>query len=186
MKITILTGVAVVALLLSGCTAGPGATGSENTPPGASTAPDAPLSGEDCGGLTTAALEQLFGPGLAGPEPERGSNDQNGVTWTDTGCDWENDAADLELDLDIAVARDFPDGTVGCIEPGGAADVTPVDGIGTQAWWKFGDLNEAEGTLRVCTGDALVDFEIDAESGSYTSDELLDKAMEAIRPMADR
>lgn len=185
MKTTTLLGVAVAALLLSGCTAETDQRGDGNTPPPA--APTAPgggsFSGEDCGGLTTEALEQIFGAGLVGPEVERGRDSQNGVTWTDTGCDWENDAADLDLDLDIAVASDFPDGTVGCFEPGGVGEVTAVEGIGTQAWWKVGDIDEAEGTLRVCTDDALIDFEIDADAGSYTTDELRDKAVEAIRPL---
>lgn len=197
MKIHALVGAAAIAVLLAGCTGGPGDRGPSDGGPG----DDGPtvgnsgngdsgdgsvgVSNENCGGLTTEALEAVFGVGLTGPEVELGHNDQNGVTWTDTGCDWENDAADLDIDLDISVASDFADGKVNCIELGGVGDIAPVDGIGTQAWWEFGDINEAEGTLRVCTADALIDFEVDAESGSYSRDELRDAVLEVIRPVIE-
>ncbi|GAA3746442.1 hypothetical protein GCM10022239_22520 [Leifsonia bigeumensis] len=187
MKIHALVGAAAIAVLLAGCTGGPNDDGpvTGNTGDGDTGDSGTGTSADDCGGLTTEALEAVFGVSLDGPETERGNNDQNGVTWTDNGCDWENDAADLELDLDISVASDFPDGKLGCVDLGGIGDIAPVDGIGTQAWWEFGDINEAEGTLRVCTADALIDFEVDAESGSWSSDELRDAALEVIRPIVE-
>jgi hypothetical protein len=189
MKAQALAPAVLAALLLTGCTGETGGTDSEDdgknpaassSPPGSSS-----LTTQECGGLTTEALEEILGAPLEGPEPERGTNDKNGTTWTDSGCDWENDGADLEIDLDIAVASDFPDGTVGCFGLGGSGDIVPVEGIGTQAWWEFGDINEAEGTLTVCTPDALVDFEIDAPSGAYGNEELRDLMITVIRPLVE-
>jgi len=181
MKLIALTGVALLVVGLAGCSA----PADEEQPdaPGQSekTTPDAPDDTAACGGLTTEDLVGLFGVELEGPEPSMGSSDQNGVTWTSTGCGWENDEIDLELDLDISDASDFPEGAITCIEPGGVGDVSPVEGIGNQAWWEFDDFNEVEGTLRVCTDDRLIELEVDAETGSMTSDELKEKVQSAVQ-----
>jgi hypothetical protein len=171
MRLLMLAGTALLVVGLSGCTA----------PVDEATEPDAPTTSGECGGLTTEDLVGIFGVELDGPEPSTGDSDQNGVTWMSTGCDWENDAAELELDLDISVASDFPDGTINCIEPGAVGEVTPVDGIGDQAWWKFDDFNEVEGELRVCTSDRLVEFAVDGQTGSMTTDELKEKAQSAVQ-----
>ena len=143
-------------------------------------APESAAEGVECGGLTTEDLAGIFGVDLAGPAPSTGNSDQNGVTWTSAGCDWESEDV-LEIDLDISQGSDFPGGTVTCIEPGGVGDVTAVSSIGSQAWWKFDDFDEIEGELRVCTADRLVELAVDAESGSMTSDELLEKVRTAVR-----
>lgn len=180
MRSLALTGVALLMIGLAGCTA----PAADNAPPApsesATSGSDAGTADEPCGGLTTDDLAGIFGVTLQGPDPSTGDSDQNGVTWTSTGCDWEGEG-ELELDLDISQGSDFPDGKLVCIEPGGVGEVTPVDGIGTQAWWKFDDLNEVEGELRVCTDDRLIEFAVDAETGSMTGDELRDKAVSAVR-----
>lgn len=187
-----LASVAAIALMLTGCAAGPNGSSSTDGTSNSSTSPDGSgqsdgsgVATEKCGGLTTEALEKVFGKTLEGPESERGHNDKNGVKWTDSGCDWASASEKFEVDFDVAVASDFPDGTVGCAEPGGIGDIVSVKGIGTQAWWEFSDLNEAEGTLTVCTADALLELEIDAESGAYTGDELRDLMLQAVRPLVE-
>lgn len=180
MKKLTLIGVAAAALLLSGCTTGP--NNDELVNP--STAPtNAQNSGAVCGGLTTEALEQSFAVDLTGPRVERGDSDEGTLSWTHESCDWANDAADLEVDLDVAVASDFADGTVACPEPAGSGTSSPVEGIGTKAWWTADDGKDSEGTLRVCTADSLFDLEVDAPAGSYRTDELRDKAVEILRPL---
>lgn len=180
MKSLPLAAAIVLAFTLVGC----GTSGSAPIEVDAGESAPPQESGGDtdaCGGLTTAHLTSIFGVELEGPEAETGSSTQNEASWTNVGCDWENDASELELDLDLAVPADFADGSIVCVEPGGVGDVTPVDGIGNQAWWSFYDFDEVEGKLRVCTDDALVEFSVDAKSGSIGSDELRDKAVEAVR-----
>jgi len=182
MRLLALAGAALLVIGLGGCSA----PADENTEPDAPNQsepaqPDAPADDAPCGGLTTEDLVGIFGVELQGPEPSTGSSDQNGITWNSSGCDWENDAAELEIDLDIAGPSDFPDGELNCIEPGGVGDVTPVTGIGSQAWWKFDDFDEVEGELRVCTDDRMVEMEVDGEKGSMTSDELKDKVQSALQ-----
>lgn len=187
MKLLAVTSAVILTLGLAACSV----TAPIGDPPddrgtGDSAAPNEDTGNPDvCGGLTTADLSTIFGVDLEGPDPSTGDSDQNGTTWTSTGCDWENDQADFEIDLDISGATDFPDGTIVCIAPGGVGDVTSVDGIGTQAWWKFDDFNEVEGELRVCTDDSLVELAVDAQSGSATSDELREKVTSAIRIVID-
>ena len=186
MKLLALTGAALLVLGLGGCSAPADESAEPDTPNQSDTVePDAPASDAPCGGLTTDDLVGIFGIELDGPEPSSGSSDQNGVTWTSAGCDWENEASELEIDLDISQASDFPEGTITCIEPGGVGDVTPVSGLGTQAWWKFDDFNEVEGELRVCTDDRLVELAVDAETGSMTSDELKGNVETAMRIVVD-
>src|SRR5690554_1383813 len=117
MRILGLAGAALLVVALGGCSA----PTERNSPPdapdqSATTEPDAPTSSGECGGLTTEDLVDIFGVELEGPEPSTGDSDQNGVTWKSSGCDWENDEAELEIDLDISVASDFPDGTINCLE----------------------------------------------------------------------
>ena len=181
MRSLALAGAALLVAGLVGCS---GLTPAPNQPEGqgepSTAAPEPAAEGGACGGLTTEHLVGIFGVDLAGPAPSTSNSDQNGITWTSTGCDWEDEDA-LEVDLDISQGADFPDGTVTCIEPVGVGDVTEVSGIGSQAWWKFDDFNEVEGKLRVCTDDRLVELAVDAETGSMTSDELLEKAQTAAR-----
>jgi hypothetical protein len=182
MRLLIFAGTALLVVGLSGCTAPADESNEPDAPNQSTTAePDAPTTSGECGGLTTEDLFGIFGVELEGPEPSAGSTEQNSVTWTSTGCDWENDESELEIDLDISQGSDFPDGTINCLEPGGVGDVTPVDGIGTQAWWKFDDFDEIEGELRVCTADRLTRLAIDAQSGSMSSDELKEKVETAVR-----
>lgn len=182
MRFLALTGAALLMIGLGGCSTPVQEQGEPDAPNQSAPAErDAPTETGECGGLTTDDLVGIFGVELEGPEPSMGSSDQNGATWMSTGCDWENDDADLEIDLDISQASDFPDGTVTCIEPGGVGDVTPVDGIGNQAWWKFDDFNEVEGELRVCTDDRLIEFSVDAETRSMSTDALKEKVQSAVR-----
>ncbi len=183
MRLLTLTFASLLVIGLSGCSGPTDEPGAEvPTTPGQSepTESGAPAGGE-CGGLTTEDLTGIFGVDLQGPEPSTGDSDQDGISWTSTGCDWENDAEELEIDLDISVASDFPDGQVTCVGPDDDDDVTAVLDLGTQAWWNPGDADEAEGELRVCTDDQLVDLEVNAKDGSMTSDELLDRAQQAVR-----
>ncbi|MHA6693493.1 DUF3558 domain-containing protein [Homoserinimonas sp. A520] len=181
MRSLALVGAALLVIGLGGCSAPAGDTDEPTAPSESATAePDVTTGGDQCGGLTTEDLVGIFGVDLQGPDPSTGDSDQNGVTWTSTGCDWEGEG-ELEIDLDISEASDFPDGKIACIEPGGVGEVTPVDGIGNQAWWKFDDFNEVEGELRVCTDDRLVEFAVDAETGSMSSDDLKEKVESAVR-----
>lgn len=189
MRFLTLTGTALLVMGLAGCSAPVDDTGAEDpaapsesqsTEPEADE-PEADAGGGECGGLTTEDLVGIFGVKLEGPEPSMGNSDQNGVTWTSAGCNWENEETELEIDLDISGVTDFPEGAINCIEPGGVGEVTAVEGIGNQAWWKFDDFNEVEGELRVCTDDQLVELAVDAETGSTTSDELLEKVQNAVQ-----
>lgn len=183
MRFPALTAAALLVAGLAGCST-PADTGSPAAPeasPSAGT--EARPDASACGGLTTEDLIGLFNVDLEGPDPEAGSNDQNGVTWTSAGCDWEGEG--LEIDLDISESSDFADGKVACIEPGGVGDVTAVDGIGDRAWWKFDDFNEVEGELRVCTEDQLIELAVDAETGSMSTDELREKVTRAMRIVTD-
>jgi hypothetical protein len=182
MKLLALAGGALLVIGLGGCSAPVDETTEPDAPSqSATTEPDASAEDAPCGGLTTEDLVGIFGTELEGPDPSTGDSDQNGITWKSTGCDWENEPTELEIDLDISQASDFPDGKITCIEPAGVGDVTPVSGIGTQAWWKFDDFNEVEGELRVCTDDRLVELAVDAQTGSMTSDELKEKVTSAMR-----
>jgi hypothetical protein len=182
MRLLALTGAALLAVGLAGCSAPADDTGAPDAPDvSASAEPDARPDASKCGGITTEDLIGLFGVDLDGPDASTGNSDQNGVTWTSTGCDWESQEEKFEVDLDISQGSDFPNGTVTCIEPGGSGEVTAVEGIGNQAWWKFEDFNEVEGELRVCTDDQLVEFAVDADAGSLSSEDLLEKAKSAVR-----
>lgn len=181
MRFLALTGAALLVAGLAGCSAPATDTDAPAAPTESTTTePDATTDEGQCGGLTTDDLVGIFGVELQGPEPSTGDSDQNGVTWTSTGCDWEGEG-ELEIDLDLSAASDFPDGEIACIEPGGVGDVTPVEGIGNQAWWKFEDFNEVEGELRVCTDDQLVELAVDAQTGSMSSDDLKEKVESAVR-----
>lgn len=182
MRFLALTAAALLLLGVGGCSAPPPGTGTGTPPSPSEPHPGGPDTGAgQCGGLATEELVTIFGIDLTGPDASTGDSDQNGVTWTSTGCDWENDAERFEIDLDISQGSDFPDGSIVCIEPGGVGGVTPVEGVGTRAWWKFDEFDEVEGELRACTDDSMVEIAIDAAAGSITSDELREKAASAIR-----
>lgn len=186
MRILTLTCTALLAIGLAGCSApaddtGTGTDDTPTSPSGSQQAEPEAKADEECGGLTTEALVGLFGTDLEGPDPSMGSSNQSGATWTSTGCGWENEDAELDIDLDISGPSDFPGGTINCVKSGGVGKVTPVEGLGTQAWWKFEDFfNEIDGVLRVCTDDQLVELAVDAQTGAMTSDELLEKAESAV------
>lgn len=191
MKIKAAMIMVAAALLLGGCAAEPGQSNGQDdgqnapaTPPSTEAPADEGVTVERaCGSSMTERLSSLFGAQLDPSTPQTVNHEHNDLAWVSHGCEWENEAADLEFGLGISTADDFPDGVVGCFEPGGIGEVTPVEGIGAKAWWKFDDFNEAEGTLLVCTAEALVEFEVDAAAGSYSSDELRDASVEAVTPI---
>lgn len=107
MRFLTLTCAALLVVALGGCSAPVDDTGTDapaSPSESPSTEPEAEAGGGECGGLTTEDLVGIFGVELEGPEPSMSDSDQNGVTWTSTGCDWENDGAELEIDLDISSA----------------------------------------------------------------------------------
>lgn len=178
MKTLALAGAALLLFGLSACSPNPFA----DTPsPSNSTAPDG-NENAPCGGLTTADLATIFGQDLTGPTTGRGDSDQGGQSWTSASCDWENDAADLDVELDISVLADFADNTILCLAPEGSGTITAVEGIGTQAWWKVDDdtSDGVEGELRVCTADSLLELSVDTPAGTSTPDAVLAQAKKAL------
>ncbi|QEE60462.1 hypothetical protein FVA74_01910 [Salinibacterium sp. dk2585] len=176
-----LAGAALLAVLLAGCTS---TVGPEESPQNDDSTPPASAPAElDCSGLTTEHLQDVFGVELRGPDEESDSSDDDGVERTVHGCDWESVDGKLDIDFDYSAAADFAGGTVECVEPSGAGDtVTAVDDIGEQAWWVTDDDNDVSGELRVCTGDALAELDVDADDNTtMTRDELRDMAVEALR-----
>lgn len=178
----------VVALLLVGLS---GCGGTEDSQPPsadneASTAQDdsestAGSSGEDagsgsdsesveagdypCGLLSDDDLTPVFGSSLGPGQASTGETTENDVTWTPQSCRWGDDDT-LELRLSVAGAEAFPDGGLQCPQPLGiAGEVTPVSGLGTQAWWVWVDISTVEGMLRVCTAAALLDLRLEAPEG---------------------
>lgn len=173
-----IAGAALLVALLSGCSADDGPNGPTNAPgpnaPGDSSVPD----GDACYGLTTEALASAFGVQLDGPEEGRDDTDDDGVLRTVSECDW--DSNDLDVDFSYSVAADFADGTVVCPEPRGT-DVTAVEDLGTQAWWTVDD--DADGELRACSDDVVLELDLDAEDDTTTSDALRAGAVEVLRDL---
>ena len=153
MKIRLMAaGVCLAALALTGCT-----SDGAGTPDGDGAAPpEAPttaagicdiVSGDD----VSAAFDTTVGDGSA----RTGEESANEVEWTTAGCGWEGE--EMEVVASIAVGDDFPGGFV-CVEPGtldGA--VTPIDGLGTLAWWAWDDFQGGSGTVTVCGDDTRVE-----------------------------
>lgn len=125
----------------------------------------------DCAGLTPDDLKQIFGPEFDTPVPSSGGNSTvDDINYQTVGCSFESveseSAADkIEVDLDLSFAEHFSNNTVQCIEPSDHIHpVTPVPGLGNQAWWQPGDFEnstDAEGELTVCVDDALIAVEIE-------------------------
>lgn len=168
----------LIALLpvLAACSAGPAdAPESPDTVDSSDEAapPVAPVD-LPCGAADAAELEETFGAGFGDGRTGSASVTQNETTWTPDSCTWE--AEGIEVQLRIAGADDF-EGGFECLEPLAVArDLEPVSGVGDQAWWQFTDRSGAEGDLRVCTGDTVVEVLVEAESGESAT--LRDQAVE--------
>ncbi|MDO9590553.1 MAG: hypothetical protein Q7J04_05365 [Microcella sp.] len=167
--------VGLLALLpvLAACAAAEPDTVSQ--PPGDDAPPPPAASVElPCGAADAAELEAIFGSGFGDGRAGSANVTENDVTWTPDSCTWQADG--IEMQLRVAEAADFEGGFV-CLEPIAVGrDLEPVSGVGDQAWWEFTDRSGAEGELRVCTGDTLVEVLVDAESGESAS--LRDQAIE--------
>ncbi|HEY8545323.1 MAG TPA: hypothetical protein VIL36_09760 [Acidimicrobiales bacterium] len=196
---TTLAGLVGLALLLAGCGGDDGDSSDEAD--AAETAAEDEVSGDtdedagsddtddDAAGGTSSAtganvdvpcadlvsedlLAQAF-PEVPFREPldltgTRGIND---VEWTANGCVWESDIMDLRVVR--AGPEGFSDGFV-CAEPiqvGDPDGPVPVDGLGDQAWWKWGEtLNGPKGELAVCQGELRVDADVKAVGDFVTMD----------------
>lgn len=138
---------------------------------GDSSESDAVAGDYPCSLLGEEDLTTVLGQPL-GSDSAPGSSQtiENDLTWTSRICRW-GDEDTLELRLSIAEADDFPDGVLMCPEPTGVvAEVTPVSGIGTQAWWEWVERsNTVKGSLRVCTDAALVELSFETPEGDSAS-----------------
>ncbi|MBX9471700.1 hypothetical protein [Microcella sp.] len=127
-----------------------------------------------CGAADAAELEAVFGAGLGDGRIGTVNVTENEVTWNADSCTWE--AESVEVQLRISDADDFAAGFA-CLEPLAiGSDLEVVAGLSDQAWWQFSGSSGAEGELRLCTGDTLVEVLIEAESGD--SAVLRDQAVE--------
>lgn len=167
--------------MLAACTGSPAESpdpvseqGEEAPPPAAVELP--------CGAADAAELEAVFGAGLGDGRVGTVTVTENEITWNADSCTWEADG--IEVQLRIAAAADFAAGFA-CLEPLAiGSDLEVVAGIGDEAWWQFSDSAGAEGELRVCSGDTLVEVLIEAESGD--SAVLRDQAVELAELTASR
>lgn len=198
----------VVAALLAGCSDDSGessdrsttassarstTTGSTTPNPDSADATAAPVGGgdlrADCAGLTSDDLKQIFGPEFDTPVPSSGGNSTvDDINYQTVGCSFETIESEspddsIEVDLDLSFAEHFSNNTVQCIEPSDHVHpVTPVPGLGNQAWWQPGDFpnsTDAEGELTVCVDDALIAVEI--EGPAVLRQTLQDQAIEIAR-----
>ncbi len=127
-----------------------------------------------CGAAEPAELDAIFGTAFGDGSVGSSTITENDLVWTADSCTWA--ASDTEVRVRIAGSEDFSEGFV-CLEPLGiASDPEQVSGIGDQAWWLFDDFSGAEGELRVCTGETLIEVLIEAESGDSAT--LRDHAVE--------
>jgi hypothetical protein len=160
--LSLMTAAAFLTLGLAACT--PTDNGPD-LPPAASVPADDDQgtrpADDECGGISGADIASIVGHDLGEGEPDSGTVTVNDLTYSTTGCDWED--GDWEIDLDLSYAEHFDDDTVHCVEPLGIGhDVTPVEGLGSQAWWVDDDDDHAEGELFVCSDLAMVGVKIEA------------------------
>lgn len=159
------TAIAFAVLALSACTAPP--DGPDPTPGVDEPAPEETSVSAigACDLVTTDELGDIFGTTFSSGRTVQSTVTEDGVTWTPDQCSWESDEK-LELSLKIADAADFETGTLVCAEPSRLLyEVTDIADLGTAAYWTFDDAFGAEGELRVCTAEALIDVELEAETG---------------------
>ena len=129
----------------------------------------------DCAGLTSADLTQIFGADFGNPTPSSGARSTvDDINYKTVGCSYETrhlatDDNTIEIDLALSFAEQFSDNTVQCIEPSDHIHpVTPVSGVGDQAWWQpedFENSTDAEGELTVCVDEALISIQIEGPTG---------------------
>ena len=130
---------------------------------------DDPLGAHPCDVADVAAIEAAAALALGPGQTVSSTTTENELTWTPDRCSWE--ANNLEVNLDVAGAGDFADGSLACpplLAIGGST--SPVDDLGQSAEWEY-DADDGEGTLRVCTATALVDAEVEPDLDTSSMDE---------------
>lgn len=118
-----------------------------------------------CDVVDGAALEALVGAPLGEGSAATVGVTENDVQWSATGCNWEIEDQ-IELKVHLVRAEDFTAGEVVCPELSDTvATVTPVEGLGDTAQWKYSDF-QGEGELRACTADGMVTAEAEADDSA--------------------
>jgi hypothetical protein len=144
----------------------------------------------DCAGLTSDDLTQIFGTKFSNPARSGGGRSTfDDFNYKTVGCSFETsdlattDDNAIEVDLNLSFAEQFNDNTVHCIEPSDRIHpVTPVDGVGNQAWWQSQDFEnspDADGELTVCVDEALIGIHIEGPSELRAT--MQDQAIEIAR-----
>ncbi len=153
--------VTVLVFMLSGCGDDDEPSAEPTTDEAAQTSPPAP-----CDLIDEADVEAAFGEPVPAGTVGVGGNTENDVAWESKNCDWEQDGV-LEVQLALAEAGDFNAGEVLCPELKMLGTLsTAVTDLGEEAYWVADERTEAEGQLRICTDDLLIDLEVEAPIGS--------------------
>lgn len=159
----------LAALVLSGCassTPDPPAGGDDIPPAEAPTG-----TGDICDILAADDIESALGDAFEEGAPRTGQATVDGIEWTTTGCGWEGEGMDVVASL--ARGDDFPAGFE-CVEPSAlSGDVTPIDGLGSLAWWTWDDFQGGTGTAIVCTDDTRIEVEVEGHRDGQPIDETL-------------
>ncbi len=137
---------------------------SEAPPSGAPTseAPDSP-----CRAVAFATLPEAIGEPLGEGRLVTATVQSNDVRWTPVKCTWSTADDATRVDVEVATAEDFDQGTLVCGEPLGIGkDVEPVDDAPFDAWWTY---ETSSVSMRACPGDRLVDVTVETDGGDRTA-----------------
>ena len=128
------------------------------------------------------ALDALAGASLGEGSAATVGVTENDIQWSATGCKWEIDDQ-IELSVHLVRADDYTAGEVVCPElSDSVATVTPVEGLGDSAQWKYSDF-QGEGTLRACTADGMVTGDVEADDSAPLDEATLKSiATELVEP----
>lgn len=172
-----------LAFAVSGCggdapsdDTGAAATASAGASTGTPSASEAPASeaptaeaadDSPCQAAAFATLPDAVGESLGEGRLVTATVQSNDVRWTPVKCTWSTADDATRVDVEVAKAADFDQGTLVCGEPLGIGkDVEPVDDAPFDAWWTY---ETSSVSLRACPGDRLVDVTVETDGGDRTA-----------------
>jgi hypothetical protein len=126
-----------------------------------------------------ADVEAAFGEDLPPGSFSSGSTDEDDVQWQSDNCNWDIEDG-LEVSLAVTSAEDFVDGGgLQCPELDSfVIPSTPVEGLDADsASWVNDKIDPNEGTLRICTGSALMDIDVESPDGSRDPETMQSQAV---------
>jgi hypothetical protein len=129
--------------------------------------------------VSQAEIDQITGNPLDAGDAQTNHVTENDASWTQRECAWLKFGSETATEVRLGVSRaaDFPSGSVECPPLFSSA---AVSGLGEQAQWSWNDpgTTVTVGTLRVCTGDVLLEVTVTGTTSG-------DGHLEVARSVAD-